>query len=77
MSYIDEKVQCSQQLCIEVCCVCLPKGCRVEGTVHATDAAWEGIWQDSNQLVEAHEPRDLPPESGPFVFVPNRFTRKQ
>ena len=51
--------------------------CRIEGSVHATDRAWEGIWHESNQLVEPQEPRDLPPESGPFVFVPNRFTRKQ
>ena len=55
----------------------MPQDCRVEGSVHATDCAWEGIWHESNQLVAPEEPRDLPPEAGPFIFVPNRYTRKQ
>ena len=49
----------------------------MEGSIHATDAAWEGIWQAGNELIDAAEPRDLPDESGPFVFVPNQYTRKQ
>ena len=55
----------------------LVQDCRVEGSIHATDPAWERIWHESNQLIDAAEPRDLPDESGPFVFVPNQYTRKQ
>ena len=51
--------------------------CRIEGSIHATDAAWDSIWHDSNRMVDPPEPRDLPPETEPFIFVPNRYTRKQ
>lgn len=49
----------------------------VRGSVHATEAAWEGILHPSNSLLDPEQPTDFPPEEGPFRFVPNRFTRKQ
>jgi hypothetical protein len=49
----------------------------VRGSVHATEAAWQGILHPSNSLLDPEQPTDFPPEEGPFRFVPNRFTRKQ
>jgi hypothetical protein len=53
------------------------KSCTVHGVVQATDAAWQGIRNGTNQLVEPDEPTQLPPEEGCFKFEADRFTRKQ
>jgi hypothetical protein len=45
--------------------------------VHATELAWEGVWNGSNKLIEPLEPTDLPPEDGPFKFTPDKYRRKQ
>ncbi|PRW57622.1 tetratricopeptide repeat 1 [Chlorella sorokiniana] len=53
------------------------RDCTVQGLVHATEAAWQGILHPSNKLLDPECPTDFPPEVGPFVFEPNPFTRKQ
>ncbi|KAL4457278.1 hypothetical protein ABPG75_012143 [Micractinium tetrahymenae] len=50
---------------------------KIQGSVHATEAAWAGILHPSNTLADPDQPTDFPPEEGPFRFVPDRFTRKQ
>lgn len=50
--------------------------CSIKGTVHATDAAWEGLFGRGNTFLDPEQPTDFPPEEGPFRFVPNPYTRK-
>ena len=45
--------------------------------IQATEDAWEGIEVATNEIVEGSQAVDLPPEEGPFKFVPDQFTRKQ
>jgi hypothetical protein len=49
----------------------------VRGSVHASDAAWQGILHSSNRIMDPEQPTDFPPEEGPFRFVPNPYKRKQ
>lgn len=53
------------------------KSCTVHGVVQATDPAWAGIRNGTNQLVEPDDPTQLPAEEGCFKFEADRFTRKQ
>lgn len=53
------------------------QGCVFKGTAHATDAAWEGLLAGSNRFIDPDGPTDFPPEEPPFIFVPNKYTRKQ
>ena len=54
----------------------------VEGAVHADAGVWAGLRAGGNRLAanaaEAEgEVGAWPPESGPFVFVADKFRRKQ
>ncbi|KAK9852134.1 hypothetical protein WJX84_002432 [Apatococcus fuscideae] len=53
------------------------QGSCIKGMIQATERAWEGIDETTNQIVEGLEAVDLPAENGPFKFVPDQFTRKQ
>ena len=44
--------------------------------IQATENAWDGI-DATTKIVEGSEAVDLPPDNGPFKFVPDQFTRKQ
>ena len=56
---------------------CLLQGCSIRGMIQATESAWQGIDAMTNEIAEGPEAVDLPPEDGPFKFVPDQFTRKQ
>ena len=51
--------------------------CAFTGSVHATDHAWKGFVSSEKHNVFSYpeHPTDFPPEEGPFVFIPDRFTR--
>lgn len=51
----------------------------MEGRPYAqTRSAREGIWHPSNTITEPGSRHiGAPIETGPFEFVPDRFTRKQ
>lgn len=55
------------------------QGCLIRGHVHAGDSVWERLLdpKTNNRLEDTECGVDLPPESGPFVFEPNQYTRKQ
>jgi hypothetical protein len=57
----------------------LVQKCAVEGKPYAdTRSAREGIWHPSNSLTQPSGRHiGTPVETGPFEFVPDRFTRKQ
>jgi len=57
----------------------LVQKCAVEGKPYAdTRSAREGIWHPSNSLTQPSGRHiGTPVETGPFDFVPDRFTRKQ
>ena len=52
-------------------------GSTVEGTVHATEEAWEGIYNESNAFEDAARTAELPLEEGAFKYEYDQFTRKQ
>jgi hypothetical protein len=51
--------------------------CTIRGSVHATDAAWEGLLRPSNKILDPEQATDFPMEEGPFVFTPDPYRRKQ
>ncbi|KAK9828720.1 hypothetical protein WJX72_001708 [[Myrmecia] bisecta] len=53
------------------------KECHITGNLRATRQAWEGMPAQHNTIMEGERLTFLPPEDGPFQFLPNKFTRKQ
>lgn len=53
------------------------QGSTLRGTVHAADAAWQGILHPSNRLLDPELPADFPRDQGPFRFTPDPYKRKQ
>jgi len=72
---VDTVCSFLSQLAVRV----LAQKCTVEGKPYAdTRSAREGIWHPSNSLTQPSGRHiGTPVETGPFEFVPDRFTRKQ
>jgi hypothetical protein len=53
--------------------------CRIQGTVHASDAAWDaGLLTEGrdNEFESPAAATDFPPEAGPFRFEPSPYVRR-
>ena len=53
------------------------QGCIIQGKAYTTDQSQAVAWQAANEITEPKHHIGVPPEDGPFEFVPNKFTRKQ